>query len=189
MTECGPARYDCLVLADAWLTRALECLTSSYHAFLWCRPDDLAGLELHLHSRDLPVQSRIVWHHPNVTPQRMSVGLLSTWTPVVHIGIQGLRCAGASKRAHVDVQEFTALDGDTEHLPKPRGLVEWLVGIGSRPGDAVLDLFGGDTSTGDVCQRLGRDCTIIEDDPSVTAALHERFRREQDEPDRTTTAQ
>ena len=172
----GPTgRDDYLAFADAWLTRAVECLAPSYHAFLFCPPDDLADLERHLRSRDLLVQSRIVWCHPNVTAQRMPVGLLSNWMPIVHLGTHPLRYADASKRTHIDVQDFAAPDGDAERLPRPLNLVEWLVNIGSRPGDGVLDLFGGDTSTAEACQRLGRNCTVIERDPILAAEIQRQL--------------
>ena len=171
----GLARHhDFLALLDAWLTRALQRLASSYHAFLWCPPDDLADLELHLRSRDLPVQSRIVWSHPNVTAQRTPVGLVSSWTPIVHLGTHSLRDGDAIGRTRLDVQEFAA-DGDTECPQKPFELLQWLVEIGSAPGDAVLDLFGGDATTAVACRALGRDCLVIEGDPALASVIRERL--------------
>ena len=171
LIEAARDRY--LAFTSAWLTDALRHLGTAYHGFLFCPAEYGADLELHLRARDLPVQSRIVWHHPNVAYARTSLGLRQSWTPILHIGTRALEDAEGSDR--VDVQTLPAPDGDANHRPKPVALVRWLVAIGSRAGDAVLDPFGGDAATVLACQGLGRRCTVIESDPALASAIRQRL--------------
>lgn len=51
----------------------------------------------------------------------------------------------------------------------PEALVERMIRAGSRPGDPILDPFGGSGTTGQVARSLGRAWTLIEANPSYTA--------------------
>ena len=88
-------------------------------------------------------------------------GPVVAWMPVLSAS------ALTTKREHEPVCLL-------RHVFKPVELVRWLVEIGSQPGDAVLDPFGGDATTAMACQELGRHCTVIERDPAVAAAIRQR---------------
>ena len=49
--------------------------------------------------------------------------------------------------------------------PKPDGLMRWIIGRSSLPGDTILDPFMGSGTTLVACQRMGRAGTGIELDP------------------------
>lgn len=55
-------------------------------------------------------------------------------------------------------------EGNTHPTVKPTALMEWLVKLVTRPGDTVLDCFGGSGSTGKACIRTGRKAVLIEQD-------------------------
>lgn len=57
----------------------------------------------------------------------------------------------------------------------PPALVEICLKAGSRPGDAVLDPFGGAGTVGLVAQRLGRQATLIELNPEYAAMAERRI--------------
>jgi DNA modification methylase len=57
----------------------------------------------------------------------------------------------------------------------PAGLVEPFVKAGSRPGDTVLDPFGGSGTTGLVAERLGRDAILIELNPQYAEMARARI--------------
>ena len=57
----------------------------------------------------------------------------------------------------------------------PPALVEPCLLAGTRPGDAVLDPFGGSGTVGLVAQTHGRDCTLIELNPEYAAIADRRL--------------
>lgn len=57
----------------------------------------------------------------------------------------------------------------------PEDVVSLCLRAGSRPGDMVLDPFGGAGTTGLVASRLGRDATLIELNPDYAAMARERI--------------
>jgi len=60
----------------------------------------------------------------------------------------------------------------------PPDLVERCIKAGSRPGDMILDPFGGAGTTGLVAQRLGRDYTLIELNPTYADMARDRINAE-----------
>jgi DNA modification methylase len=57
----------------------------------------------------------------------------------------------------------------------PPELAERCIKAGSKPGDMVLDPFGGAGTTGLVADRLGRDATLIELNPTYAAMARARI--------------
>ena len=60
---------------------------------------------------------------------------------------------------------------------KPVALVEYCLGNSSRPGDVVLDLFGGSGSTLIACEKTGRKCFMMELDPRYCDVIVTRWER------------
>lgn len=58
----------------------------------------------------------------------------------------------------------------------PPDLAERCIKAGSKPGDMVLDPFGGAGTTGLVADRLGRSATLIELNPEYARLARERIR-------------
>ncbi len=58
---------------------------------------------------------------------------------------------------------------------KPLELVERSLTNSSRPGAIVLDLFAGSGTTLIACERLGRICRTMENDPKYAAVVLERW--------------
>jgi|CXWL01.1.fsa_nt_gi DNA modification methylase len=56
----------------------------------------------------------------------------------------------------------------------PESLAERCIAAGSKPGDSVLDPFGGSGTTGRVASRLGRSATLIELNPKYVAISEQR---------------
>ena len=64
---------------------------------------------------------------------------------------------------------------DIHPTMKPVDLIAELVRNSSRPGDYVLDLFGGGGSTLIACEMLGRKCLMMELDPHYCDAIAARW--------------
>lgn len=58
---------------------------------------------------------------------------------------------------------------------KPLELVERSLNNSSKPGDLVLDLFAGSGTTLMACERLGRVCRTMDNDPKYVAVVLERW--------------
>lgn len=58
---------------------------------------------------------------------------------------------------------------------KPEALVADFVNLFTRPGESVLDPYGGGGTTAAVCKMLGRRCTIIEREERHCRAIVERL--------------
>lgn len=57
----------------------------------------------------------------------------------------------------------------------PPDLAERCIKAGTKPGDMVLDPFGGAGTTGLVADRLGRDATLIELNPAYASLARKRI--------------
>jgi site-specific DNA-methyltransferase (adenine-specific) len=58
---------------------------------------------------------------------------------------------------------------------KPRGIVDRLVKVHSRPGDLLCDLFAGSGTLGEAAYELGRDCILVDNNPQAIEVMAQRF--------------
>jgi DNA modification methylase len=64
---------------------------------------------------------------------------------------------------------------DLHPTMKPVPLVQRAIKNSSKPGDVVLDLFGGSGSTLIACELMGRKCRMMELDPAYCDVIVQRF--------------
>jgi site-specific DNA-methyltransferase (adenine-specific) len=58
---------------------------------------------------------------------------------------------------------------------KPRGILDRIVKVHSRPGDLLLDFFAGSGTLGESAGALGRDCILVDDNPEALRVMERRF--------------
>ncbi len=58
---------------------------------------------------------------------------------------------------------------------KPRGILDRIVKVHSRPGDLLLDFFAGSGSFGESANELGRDCILIDSNREAWQVMERRF--------------
>jgi len=58
---------------------------------------------------------------------------------------------------------------------KPLAILERIVKVHSRPGDALLDFFAGSGSFGEAADRHGRDVTLVDSNPAAIRVMKKRF--------------
>lgn len=93
-----------------------------------------------------------------VTPSEHDKGVRKQLGSVWRIGV-----AQGSERVKDD-------GGNKLHTTqKPEELLRRVIAIASRPGDIVLDPFGGTMTTGVVAKKMGREYIMIEKDPTYAA--------------------
>lgn len=86
------------------------------------------------------------------------------------------RVAVLTDRTQSDVWFIDRPKKSEEHpTMKPVELVERSLTNSSKPGDIVLDLFAGSGTTLIACERLGRICRTMDNDPKFVAVCLERW--------------
>jgi site-specific DNA-methyltransferase (adenine-specific) len=58
---------------------------------------------------------------------------------------------------------------------KPLGLINRILKVHTSPGDRVLDFFAGSGTTGESAARLGRACTLIDENPEAIRVMTGRL--------------
>jgi len=60
---------------------------------------------------------------------------------------------------------------------KPRGILDRIVKVHSRPGELVMDFFAGSGTLGEAAALLGRDAVLIDINPEAVAVMRKRLER------------
>lgn len=58
---------------------------------------------------------------------------------------------------------------------KPRGILDRIVKVHSRPGDLLLDFFAGSGSFGEAAVELGRKCILVDNNEEALRVMEKRF--------------
>ena len=58
---------------------------------------------------------------------------------------------------------------------KPRGIIDRIVKVHSRPGDLLLDCFAGSGTLGESALALGRRCILVDCNPEALRVMKKRF--------------
>ncbi len=58
---------------------------------------------------------------------------------------------------------------------KPRGVLDRIVKVHSRPGDLLLDFFAGSGTFGEAALALERNCILIDNNPEALQVMEKRF--------------
>ena len=158
---------------DAWLGPALRLLLPRHIVFVICEPRQSGDMQLGLRAQSQAVRSHIAWIHRN-TSGPTDADLISAWDEILYLGTRSLHPSRRTARRR-DAQVIPAdeSDGDSRHgaACKPAALMQWLIEMGSRPGESVLDLFGGDNATVKACRVLDRHCATAVADPLLAERL------------------
>lgn len=59
---------------------------------------------------------------------------------------------------------------------KPRGVLDRIVRVHSRPGDRLCDFFAGSGTLGEAAVALGRSCVLVDSNPEALRVMEQRFR-------------
>lgn len=58
---------------------------------------------------------------------------------------------------------------------KPLGIMNRIVQVHSNPGDKLLDFFAGSGTLGESAARIGRDCVLMDNNPTAVEAMAKRL--------------
>lgn len=94
---------------------------------------------------------------------------------------QGDKRADPRGRVPGDVFDFPRVTGNSRQRRSwhptqlHEDLVERALRLTTKPGDHVVDPFGGTGTTGRVCKKIDRNCTLIDIDPGYCAKMWEEL--------------
>lgn len=83
----------------------------------------------------------------------------------------------ADKVSTTIIHEDKPSRSDEHPTMKPIKLLARGIKNSSRPGEIVLDIFGGSGSTMIACEQLGRQCRMVELDPKYCDVIIDRWER------------
>lgn len=96
--------------------------------------------------------------------------------PILYGWKPGAAHSWFADRAQTTVLEFNKPTRNGDHpTMKPVDLVTYCIGNSSKPGDVVMDLFGGSGTTLIACEMLGRSARLVELDPLYCDVIVRRW--------------
>jgi DNA modification methylase len=100
------------------------------------------------------------------------------YEPILYGWREGAQRHWCGDRNQGDVWNFNKpVKNDLHPTMKPVELVERALRNSSRPGDVVLDAFGGSGSTLIACEKTGRRCRMMELDPKYVDTIIRRWQQ------------
>ena len=120
--------------------------------------------------------SYCVWSKPNPMPSLAKRHW--TWnTELVCYATRGKHTFNFPEAGHaLSTWTINKKNGETGHpTEKPVAVPAMGITHSSKPGDIVLDLFGGSGSTLIACEQTGRECRMMELDPHYVDVIIERW--------------
>jgi site-specific DNA-methyltransferase (adenine-specific) len=172
-----------------WLDAVQPKLAADYHLFFFCDPDYAARIEAEvLMPGGWPLLSRVIWWNRSLPSGRCAQErFVSTWQMVFHCGTHTLNWEPKWSDARFDVQDYAApnantSDGGYHPTPKPQKFIEYLVMLGSKPTDIVLDPFAGGGTTGAACVSVRqRACVLVEQADEFCTNIEKRLKIRREE--------
>ncbi len=167
--------------AQEWLPLAISKLknTARAYVFIGAYPDEMkAYLNVQL-PNDFYISKILVWEYKNTLGPDTKKDYKQNWQAILHIR------TGDSLDINTDiltekfsVQSFNAPDGRLGNRlhtwQKPDDLIEMLIKHGSKEGDKVLDPFCGTGTVSLMSDKLGRNCTAIDNDNQMIKICKQR---------------
>jgi len=111
--------------------------------------------------------SMVIWAKNSLTLSRTDYQ--SQHEPCLYGWMKGGSHAFYGDRKQVSVWRFDKERVDGHTTPKPVGLIDRALSNSSKSGDLVSDFFGGSGSTLIACEKISRDCRMMELDPKYSA--------------------
>lgn len=166
-----------------WTTILKPKLKDNYHLFIFCDPDYMASLEVMLKANGWPIKSRIIWEYRNLVKGRdVTDKFIENYQVCFHCGTHPLNWSEDWDDSRFMVQRHATpqsnfTEGKHHPTAKPLSLIKLLVELGSKPGDLVVDMFGGGGTTGEACKEVGqRRCVLIERDDTYCNVIENRLK-------------
>ena len=135
------------------------------------------NMMLTLAQNDYHWSSTIIWNKDRLVLSRKDYH--TKYEPIWYGWKEGeSRLCPLADRKQCDVWDFERPSKSEEHpTMKPVALVAKAIVNSSKPGDIVLDLFGGSGTTLIACEQTGRKCRMSELDPKYVDVIVNRWEK------------
>jgi len=164
-------------LLDAWFANIARVLEPGHIAYVWGGYANLSNYPPVLKRHGLYFSQAIVWNklHPVLTRK----DYMGCFEICFYSWREGAAHRFFGPNNAMDLWEVKKINPQNmEHLTaKPAELAVRAIQYSSRPGENVLDLFGGSGSTLIGCEQTGRKAYLMEIDPLYCDLIADRFQR------------
>ncbi len=185
-------REEYLQFCHAWLGEVCRVVRPNGNIFVFGSFHNIYDLGHILHALDLKVVNSIIWFKPNAQPNITCRMLTESTEQIIWA------CNAPKDKATgwvFNYEEAKALNGgkqmrnmwefpypsktERQHgrhpSQKPLEVIARIVRIATRPGDLILDCFGGSGTTGVAAQSLERQWVMIESNPEYVEVAQARL--------------
>jgi site-specific DNA-methyltransferase (adenine-specific) len=155
---------------NQWLPEAYRLLKNGSHCYIMINGRNLAELQDQAENVGFVFQNLLVWHKPNVTPNRYYMQCLEF--------ILLLSKRPAKSIANMGISNYFAIDNvknKTHPTEKPIELMSIFIENSSTVNDTVLDPFMGTGATGVACGHIKRNFIGIEKDANYFNIANQRI--------------
>lgn len=167
---------------DKWIDAVCPKLKQEYLGFIFCDSRRQYEFETII-KKYFEVKNKIAWVRRNMSMGRgVKDRFISAYETVFYFGNKNLNLPEQWGKERFDMKEyavpqsnFSGQDKKLVATQKPYGLIKELVGVGSEPGQLVLDPFAGSGTTGVACAELGRGCILIENNSEYIGIIKDRI--------------
>lgn len=162
-----------------FMNRAFACMNAASKpgamTYVVMSAQEWGNLMLTLLENGYHWSSTIIWHKDSLVLSRKDYH--TQYEPIWYGWKDGeARLCPLKDRKQSDVWDFERPRRSDEHpTMKPVPLVARAVTNSSKPGDAILDLFGGSGTTLIACEETGRRCFMNELDPHYCDVIINRW--------------
>ena len=170
-----------LEFTKQWIEKCIPLLKDKYHFFINFSSEYFADLEMICRELKLPIQSRIIWIHRNMSEGKVVDNQFGRiYDPILHIGNKPLNMPIEWGSERFDVWEYAMPQSNFEDkkihkTQKPIALLKQIIQLASDNDSLILDPFAGSGTTGMACRELNRDFILIEKNPEYINITRERM--------------
>jgi len=162
----------------AFLLSAFKCIAevSEPGAMFYCAmsAQEWGNLMIALHEAGFHWSSTIIWSKDSLVLQRKDYH--TQYEPIWYGWLDGKRLCPLTDRKQSDVWQIPRPKKSELHPnTKPLALIARAIMNSSRPGDIVLDTFGGSGSTLLAAEQTDRSCRMAELDPKYAGVILRRY--------------
>lgn len=163
----------CQFLTDAF-SAALSVLKPGGALYIWHADSNGFDFRAALSECGVPVRECLIWVKNSMVLGRQDY----QWQhePCLYAWKDGASHTWMSDRKQTTLLKFDRPSRNAAHpTMKPVKLFAYLINNSSRPGEVVLDTFGGSGTTLIACEQLGRACRMSELDPKYCDVIINRW--------------